>query len=152
MDARSLAKSLHPLEVKLLLRYAGDAAKGSELDAGLLQAELGYKEGQANQAFSWLAAKGLAAESSRSATTVYELTPLGREQAEKGSPEERILRFLSEKGPSRLPDICAGLGLEQKDVGSAFGQLSKEGALSMDADKKAVLSPGWFEAQHAKAD
>ncbi len=158
MDARSLVKSLHPLEVKVLLRYgtpdamaSGDAiaSGGDRLDSARLESELGYKEGHSNQAFSWLSAKGLAAEDGREARTVYELTPLGREFAEKGAPEERILRYLSEKGPSRLPDIAAGLGLEQKDVGSAFGTLSKEGALSMDGDKRAVLSTEWFEKAHA---
>ena len=140
MDASSLAKSLHPLEVKVLLRYAEGAALGDELDAARLGMELSYKEGQANQAFSWLAAKGLAAESSRAAKTIFELTPLGRTLSASGTPEERILAFLREKGPSRLPEIVAGLGLEQKDVGSAFGQLSKEGVLSMDSEKRASLS------------
>jgi phenylalanyl-tRNA synthetase alpha chain len=137
MDARSLVKSLHPLEVKVLLRYG----PGDRLDSRRLEAELGYKEGHSNQAFSWLSSKGLAAEDGREARTVYELTPLGREFAEKGTPEERMLRFLSEKGPARLPEIASSLGLEQKDVGSAFGILSKEGALSMDGEKRAVLAP-----------
>jgi len=145
LDPRSLVKSLHPLEVKVLLRYG----TGDRLDAARLEAELGYKEGHSNQAFSWLSAKGLAAEDGREARTVYEITPLGREFAQKGTPEERILRFLSEKGPARLPDIAQALGLEQKDVGSAFGLLSKEGALSMDADKRASLDAAWFEAAHA---
>jgi phenylalanyl-tRNA synthetase alpha chain len=144
MDARSLAKSLHPLEVKVLLRYDND----DRLDSSRLQAELDYKEGHSNQAFSWLCAKGLAVEDGREARVVYELTPLGREFAKVGSPDERILRFLSEKGAAKLPEICSGLGLEQKDVGSAFGQLSKEGALSMDGDKRAVLNKEWFEKAH----
>jgi phenylalanyl-tRNA synthetase alpha chain len=138
MDARSLVKSLHPLEVKILLRYAA----GDELDAGRLESELGYKEGQASQAFSWLVAKGLAAEASRSSTLVYELTPIGRELAEKGTAEERILAFLREKGGARLPEIVGALGLEQKDVGSAFGILSKEGLVAMDAEKKASARAG----------
>jgi phenylalanyl-tRNA synthetase alpha chain len=138
MDARSLVKSLHPLEVKILLRYG----PGDDLDAARLQADLGYKEGQANQAFSWLAAKGLAAEVSRSSTTVFELTPLGRVMAEKGSPEERVIALLKERGALRLPEIGAALGLEQKDVGSSFGLLSKEGLCAMDAEKKATLVAG----------
>jgi phenylalanyl-tRNA synthetase alpha chain len=133
MDARSMAKSLHPLEVKVLRRYG----IGDELDAGRLARELGYKEGQANQAFSWLAAKDLLHESSRSARTVYEITPLGRDLAAKGSPELRILAFLAEGGPASLPAIGTALGLEQKDLGSAFGALSKEGVLSMDEAKRA---------------
>ena len=153
MDVRSLVKSLHPLEVKVLLRYGDPDAIASgtdRLDSSHLQAELEYKEGHSNQAFSWLSAKGLAAEDGRDARTVYELTPLGREFAEKGTPDERILRFLAEKGPAKLPEIVQALGLEQKDVGSAFGVLSKEGALSMDADKRAVLDTAWFAAAHAE--
>ena len=127
MDARSLVKSLHPLEVKILLRYAA----GDELDAARLEAEPGYKEGQASQAFSWLVAKGLAIEAVRTTTLVYEITALGREAAEKGTAEERILAFLREKGGARLPEIAGALALEQKDVGSAFGILSKEGLVAM---------------------
>ena len=59
------------------------------------------------------------------------------------------MRFLKDKGPARLPDIAQALGLEQKDVGSAFGILSKEGALSMDGEKRAVISADWFLAAHA---
>jgi phenylalanyl-tRNA synthetase alpha chain len=142
MDARSLVKSLHPLEVKLLLRYADDGRSGEELDAARLQADLGYKEGQASQAFSWLAAKGLASESSRSSTTVFELTPLGRELVTTGTPEERLIGLLRDKGALRLPEIAQALGLEQKDVGSAFGLLSKEGFCAMDAEKRATLVAG----------
>ncbi|HUX39798.1 MAG TPA: phenylalanine--tRNA ligase subunit alpha [Rectinemataceae bacterium] len=148
MEAAILAKSLHQLEVKVLRDYS----PGEDLDAGRLVRELGYKEGQANQAFSWLAAKGLASESARIPRTVYEITPLGREFAVKGTPEDRILRHLADKGAAKLPEIVAALGLEQKDVGSAFGQLSKEGALVMDAEKRASLVSGWFEAKHDSAD
>ncbi|HRY56114.1 MAG TPA: phenylalanine--tRNA ligase subunit alpha, partial [Spirochaetia bacterium] len=101
--------------------------------------------------FSWLSAKGLCAETGRQARTVYELTPLGREYAEKGTPEERILRHLDRNGPATLPELVQALGLQQKDVGSAFGLLSKEGALAMDAGKRAALDRSWFEAAHGSA-
>lgn len=142
MDTKSLIRSLHPLEIKVLGRYK----PGETLSAARLASDLGYKEGQANQAFSWLSAKGLAGESGRTVRTVFELTPLGTEWISQGTPDERILRYLSDKGPARLPDICAALGLQQKDVGSAFGMLAKEGVLSMDAEKRAVLDPQWREA------
>jgi phenylalanyl-tRNA synthetase alpha chain len=155
MDARSLVKSLHPLEVKVLLRYGlPDAAApgGDRLDARLLEAELGYKEGHANQAFSWLCAKRLAAEDGREARMVYELTALGREFAKSGSYEERIVRHLRDSGAATLPDIAKALGIGQKDVGSAYGILAKEGALAMDAEKRASIRPEWFEAAHAAGD
>ncbi|MFZ4616839.1 MAG: phenylalanine--tRNA ligase subunit alpha [Rectinemataceae bacterium] len=145
MDARSIAKSLHPLEVKVLLHYGPE----DDLDAGRLIRDLGYKEGQANQAFSWLAAKALATEAGRSARIVYELTPFGRQAAVSGTAEERILKHLADSGPARLPEIVLALGLEQKDVGSAFGQLSREGALSLDGEKRAVLDPAWFDTAQA---
>jgi len=75
MDWDSLVKSLHPLEVKVLLTFG----PGSALTADLLGTKLDYKVGQSNQAFSWLVAKGLAAETGRSSQTVYEITDLGRE-------------------------------------------------------------------------
>jgi len=145
MDAAQLAKSLHPLEVKVLKAFPA----GASITAGDLEAKLSYKTGQANQAFSWLAAKGLAAEASRVRATVFELTEVGRAAQKDGTPEERMCRFLAEKGPMALPAVVEALGIEQKDAGSAFGLLSKEGALSMDAEKRVVLNEDWFKKGHA---
>ncbi len=138
MDASGVAKILHPLEVKILLRYRS----GTEIDAQKVREDLGYREGQENQAFSWLAGKGLIGETARSASTFYELTPLGQEYASVGLPEERIIKMLETTGPSPLPVIAQKLGLEQKTIGSAFGALAKEGALVMDAEKCARIVPG----------
>jgi phenylalanyl-tRNA synthetase alpha chain len=148
MDARSLAKTLHPLEVKVLLKYG----PGDRLDAARLAADLGYKEGHSNQAFSWLSAKALAAEDGRESSVVYELTALGREFAEKGTFDQRILKFLAgRKGGATLPEIAEALGLEQKDVGSAYGLLSKEGLVAMDADKRAAAAPGGKASERVEA-
>ncbi|GAB1455053.1 MAG: phenylalanine--tRNA ligase subunit alpha [Spirochaetia bacterium] len=136
MDIKSLVKTLHPLEIKVLLQY-GPADK---LDVGRLCSDLGYVEGHANQAQAWLIAKDLAAESGRTSRNVYELTPLGRSWHEGGTPEARIVSFINEKGPSAMSDICQSLGLEQKDAGSAFGRLSKEGVLSMSPEKRVMIA------------
>jgi phenylalanyl-tRNA synthetase alpha chain len=139
MDERSLVKTLHPLEVKVLLAYGPE----ERLDAAKLAVDLQYKEGHANQAFSWLSAKGLAVEDGRDVRIVYELTALGREYAEKGTPDQRILKFLeARKSGATLPEIAEALGLEQKDVGSAFGLLSKEGVLVMDGEKRVSIAAG----------
>ncbi|MCX7025315.1 MAG: phenylalanine--tRNA ligase subunit alpha [Spirochaetes bacterium] len=145
MDIKAMVRTLHPLEVKVLNHYK----PGTELSAERLVKELGYIEGQANQALNWLCGKELAVESGRVSKTVYELTPLGKEWFETGTPDERILRHLSEKGAARLPDLAQALAIPPKDVGSAFGILSREGALSMDSGKRAVLDTGWFEAAHS---
>ncbi len=133
MDWDNLVKSLHPLEVKILLNFAPGAA----LTADLLAQKLDYKVGQSNQALSWLVAKTLAAETGRSTKTVYEITDLGREQLAGGTPEENLLKAL-EKGPIPMSEAASLLGLEQKDMGSAYGQLSKEGLLAMDETKRIV--------------
>ncbi|HWR11756.1 MAG TPA: phenylalanine--tRNA ligase subunit alpha [Rectinemataceae bacterium] len=138
MDAVSVAKTLHPLEVRILLKYE----RGSEIDAPMVRNDLGYREGQENQAFSWLSGKGLIEETARTVSVLYEITPLGSEYAEKGTPEERIFGFLESSGPARLPELAEKLGLEQKNIGSAFGLLSKEGVVCMDADKRASKVAG----------
>jgi phenylalanyl-tRNA synthetase alpha chain len=138
IDVKEIIKGLHPLEVRVLRKYR----PGEALDAGRLAADLGYKTGQANQTFSWLSAKNLIEEKSRVRRTFFELTDLGTEYTEKGTPEERILKLLEEKGPLTLPEISRALGLENKDVGSAFGGLSKDGVLGLDGDKKArIIGP-----------
>ncbi len=138
MDGQT--RELHPLEVKVLLRYG----TGEAISHARLAADLAFKEGQANQALSWLAAKGFVAETGRVTRVSCELTDIGRDHLANGTPEERILRLLAERGGRTLPDIAADLGMEAKDVGSAFGALTKDGAVRMDPDKRATV------AEHAK--
>ena len=133
MDISGIIKNLHPLEIKVLLKYT----QKDELPSARLQKELDYKEGHANQAFSWLGGKELVKEISRTPHTFFEITDLGKELSEKGTVEERVVSFLKENGAKVLPEIASSLGLEQKDIGSAFGQLSKEGILAMNPEKKA---------------
>ncbi|HDQ15370.1 MAG TPA: phenylalanine--tRNA ligase subunit alpha [Sediminispirochaeta sp.] len=138
-------KSLHPLEVKTLRHVK----PGEEFDTERLVMELSFNIGQCNQAFSWLAAKGFIEEARRSERVVYELTELGRSYAEKGTPEERIVEVLEQEGPMKMPELARRLGLENRDVGSAYGQLSKEGVLSMDAEKN-VSSTGEGASERMK--
>jgi len=132
------ARELHPLEVKVLLQYGPTDA----VSHARLVADLGYNLGQANQALSWLAAKGYAAETARAQRVFYEITDFGRECIEKGTYEQRIVELLQAAGPLPLPEIARKLGMEAKDVGSAFGGLSKEKVLAMDAEKRAAPAPG----------
>ena len=113
-------KSLHPLEIRLLRHVS----KNEEITTERISSELSYKLGQCNQSFSWLAAKEYISELSRKLRTLYEITETGKEYVSKGTPEIRIINHLKEKGPMKMPQIAKDLGLENKDVGSAFGQLS----------------------------
>ena len=136
-DIKNIVKNLHPLEVQILLAYK----KGDELSIEKVEKELKFKQGNGNQALSWLAGKGLVSEIRREKTVYYEMTALGQEWKEKGSPEERIIELIkSAKDSLRLPDIAQSLKMENKDIGSAFGNLSKQGVLAMDSEKKVVFS------------
>lgn len=128
-----MIKNLHPLEIKVLLRYG----QNDELTSERLKKDLNYKEGHANQAFSWLSGKNLLKEVSRTPHVYYELTDFGRKVADTGMAEPRIVSYLKENGAKTMQEIASALGLENKDVGSAFGSLKKEGILSMGEGGKA---------------
>ena len=141
IDIQNTVKNLHPLEVRILLQYK----KGDELTIEKVERELGFKPGNGNQALSWLAGKGLVSEIRRETAVFYELTGLGQEWKEKGSPEERILELIRQRlnmtlERPRLPEIAEALKMENKDIGSAFGNLSKLGVLAMDGDKKVTIT------------
>lgn len=138
MDVDVIIKTLHPLEVRVLSHFSPkDVITVEAIIEGL-----GFNLGQCNQALSWLSAKECVTERSRTQRVVYELTDLGRDYREQGTPEERIVGQLREKGPARLPELAAALALENRDVGSAYGQMSREGLLDMDGEKRVVLKDG----------
>lgn len=126
-------KTLHPLEIKTLLQ--GD----DDIYAEKLIEKLSFKLGQCNQAFSWLFAKNLIEEKSRIKRMIYEITEVGREQQKNGTPSELIFSLVKEKGAMTLPEINKALSFENKDTGTAFGQMSKEGIMALDGEKQACL-------------
>jgi len=134
MDIDLILKNLHPLEIKILLAFTKDMM----LSAKLLIDKLDFKEGHANQAFSWLAMKGLIKENKRTKHVFYEETELGLSYAKNDIPEKRVFSFIKEKGKAKLPEIATKLGISQKEAGSAFSFLSKDGAVSMDEEKNVV--------------
>jgi phenylalanyl-tRNA synthetase alpha chain len=136
IDIQNTVKNLHPLEIRIILRFG----KGDELTIEKVEQELGFKPGNGNQALSWLAGKGLARELRRETAVLYELTDLGREWKERGSPEERIIELVRIQSGLRLPDIAQNLKLENKDIGSAFGSLSRLGVLAMDGEKRVIMA------------
>ncbi len=128
-------KNLHPLEVKVLLHVE----PGEEINNKTVISKLQYNVGQCNQAFSWLAGKGLIQDIRHVEKRSYELTDLGRRHQKEGTPEERIISFIDEKGPASIPELSSSLGLENKDTGSAFGNLSKEKIVAMNEEKAVML-------------
>jgi len=142
MDQPAAPRELHPLEVRVLLQYG----QGDSINQARLAADLGYNTGQVNQALSWLSAKGFVEETARASRVLYEITDFGRECMSKGTYEQRMVDLVAAQGALALPDIAKALGIEAKDVGSAFGGLSKDKVLAMDGEKRAALAPGGREA------
>ncbi|MDR1446618.1 MAG: phenylalanine--tRNA ligase subunit alpha [Treponema sp.] len=135
-DIQNTVKNLHPLEIKIIL----SGKRGDELSIEKVEKALNFKSGNGNQALSWLAGKGIVEEIRRESAVFYEMTDLGRQWKEKGSAEERIIELVRIKSGLRMPDIARELGMENRDVGSAFGSLSKLGILAMDGEKQVVMS------------
>lgn len=147
MNISNIIKNLHPLEIKVLLKYSDK----DELTSEKLIKELDYKEGHANQAFSWLGGKELLKETGRVAHTYYEITDMGKALAKDGTVEERVVSLLKDSGAKTLPEIASALKIENKDIGSAFGQLAKDGILKMNAEKKAEYTGAALPARIAVA-
>ena len=63
MIDQSAARILHPLEVRIILAFD----EGEIIDSQRVKQVLGFREGQEQQAFSWLLAKGVLEEAERSA-------------------------------------------------------------------------------------
>ncbi|MDR0601302.1 MAG: phenylalanine--tRNA ligase subunit alpha [Treponema sp.] len=129
-------KNLHPLEIRIILAYKRD----DELWVEKVERDLGLKKGNGNQALSWLAGKGIAGELRRETEVFFELTDLGREWKEKGTPAERIIELVRLKGNLTLPEIAGNLAMDNKDAGSAFGILSGFGVLAMDGEKRVNMA------------
>ncbi|GMO42393.1 MAG: phenylalanine--tRNA ligase subunit alpha [Termitinemataceae bacterium] len=136
MDIQNTVKNLHPLEIKTILHYK----ELDELYVEKLEKDLDFKAGNGNQALSWLNGKGIVAEKRRKTAIFYELTDCGHTFYEKGTHEERILELVSNKTGLSMPQIAAELKIENKDIGSAFGNLSKLGLLAMNDQKQVYVS------------
>ena len=134
MERQQLIKELHPLETRVLLHFK----QADSISSERLQQELGYKPGQSNQAFACLQAKQLIEETERTKVTEYSITDLGIEYRDKGTPEERLFKLVQSEGPRKLPEAARKLGLENKEVGSAFGAAAGWGLLAMDEQKQVV--------------
>ena len=136
MDIQSVVKNLHPLEVKIIRHYD----LKDELTIEKVESDLNLKSGNGNQALSWLFGKGIVSELRREKSIFFELSDLGREWKEKGTPEERVIELVRIKEGQVLPDIAQTLGISPKDSGSAFGTLSKFGVLGMDEQKRVIVT------------
>lgn len=124
-------KELHPLELRVLLCYdERDAFSPADIVA-----DVDLVLGQANQSISWLLQRGLIQEKSRTHEVIFELTELGKEWLEKGSPSQQLLEY-AKNNLGTLVELASALNIEQKEVGSAFGVISKSGFAKMNEEKQ----------------
>lgn len=131
MSMSEQVKTLHPLEIKAL-RWALNV---DQFTAATLGANALDNQGQARQAISWLGLKSFISEVSRSAESFFILTEFGSETLAKGLVEERILNLVKLEEGLTMGDLAGKLGIEQKDVGSAWGALSKSKKVTMGEGK-----------------
>ena len=127
-------RSLHPLEIKVLLNVAKDEI----FDDNTIIERCSFNTGWCNQAFSWLIAKKLIEQKDVKSVFFYEITDIGRNVLFSGFTEERMISALKEKSLS-LQELQQVLNEEQKNIGSAFAVLKKEGCVSVSEDKKLTL-------------
>lgn len=119
--------NLHPLEIKILLNFDINDI----LDEDIIISKLGYNIGQINQSISWLLSKNIVSKLDENIFYFYELTEFGLSQHRDGLIEQRIIDLLKTDKKIKLEDLALKLELEQKDIGSCYGLLSKEKVISI---------------------
>jgi phenylalanyl-tRNA synthetase alpha chain len=135
----SLIDSLHPLEVKVLLklseRLPQSLAGGMSEEA--LAREAGLEPSQASMAIEWLRAKQLITLQHEHIAHIVSLTEIGQQYFEKYAPIERILSAVRDGAQTgkrfTVQQIQSAEGLEPSEVSGAIGSLKKEGAIRIVA-------------------
>ncbi|WP_421622693.1 phenylalanine--tRNA ligase subunit alpha [Borrelia sp. MN22-0132] len=133
-DKFEVVRTLHPLEIKVILNYK----EGDEIFALRLAADLLYNEGQSNKTIEWLVAKGILKETFRKLNVFYRLTEKGVDALANGLVEERIISLVSRK-TVLVANLSSELEIDTRDAGKAFGNLSKEGVLSLGLGKEILV-------------
>ncbi|AWG42884.1 phenylalanine--tRNA ligase subunit alpha [Candidatus Borreliella tachyglossi] len=128
-----IVKTLHPLEIKVILNYKKD----DEIFSLRLIEDLLYNEGQSNKTIEWLSSKSIISEVFRKVNVFYRLTTKGLDALENGLIEEKIIDLISRK-TVLVANLSSELGIDVVDVGKAFGSLSREGVLSLGYGKEIV--------------
>lgn len=135
MSSSNQTDSLHPLEIQVL-RALGTANTDSLKDSELVQAT-SLASSQISMAVGWLLTKQLVRLVSETTTTQVALTEVGTQFQQAVSPSEWILQTVqtaSREGQSTtVKDLQATRTFQPSELSRAFGQLKKEGVLSLGA-------------------
>ncbi|MDH5429747.1 MAG: hypothetical protein OEY57_16420, partial [Nitrospirota bacterium] len=135
MSSPNQTDSLHPLEIQVL-RALGAASTESLKDSELVHATT-LASSQISMAVGWLLTKQLVRLVSETTTTHVALTEVGTQFQQTASPPEWILQTVqaaSQEGQTTtVKDLQATGTFQPTELSRAFGQLKKEGVLSLGA-------------------
>jgi phenylalanyl-tRNA synthetase alpha chain len=137
MKAEELAATLHPLEIRV---YEILQSRESFSDRELAQSGT-VTESQVRTVIEWQLAKGCMEHAGSSEEKWVELTDLGRRFL-AGTPEERLVAEVKQKGSVTVRDLMALEGIEKREAGSALGALRKSGVLAEDQAGQVKLTDG----------
>lgn len=136
MDINELIKTLHPIETKILIAIEPDR----NIDIQYLLDKTDLNEGQIRRGIDWLLSKNLIKEVSRRKIKKYKITDKGKEFLEKPLIEKSIIEFLKQHESVRIPDLMQNLPYDKKDIGSAIGNMRKEGEIIQQSEGQ--ITPG----------
>lgn len=131
----NLIKTLHPLEIKVIVNNEEE----DDISASIIIEKLGFNEGQANKTIEWLNSKGIIEEIYRKLNIFYKATERGLGALRDGFVEEKIINLVSQKAVL-ASNLALELDIDVKEVRKAFGNLLKEGILSLDLDKQIIIN------------
>jgi len=118
-DQIKLLETLHPLENKVLLCFA----ENESLPASEVMNKSGLDDSRLDMASGWLQSKEVLSVQDLSVTSLVSLTETGREYAEKGTPEMRIINALREGKQFTVKDVIQSWGMDPSEVSSSVGML-----------------------------
>jgi phenylalanyl-tRNA synthetase alpha chain len=133
MEAEHIARTLHPLERKVLALLD----RAQDFDELVKQSKL--KQVEVMRALQWMRNKKIVNLQEKK-TEIVKLGKNGKSYVEKGLPERILLKHLKDKeaGVSELSSI----GLSKEELSVAIGVLKKKAALDFEKNKIRLNSNG----------
>ncbi|RME29203.1 MAG: hypothetical protein D6806_01735, partial [Deltaproteobacteria bacterium] len=136
--ASKIAQTLHPMEVALL-QAVGDADGFWEDE---LAGKTGLDQAQVRTVIEWQKAKGCLEVADTRTSQWVELTDAGKNYLE-GTPEILLLEKLRKEGPElEIRQLTSHPGLDQREAGTALGNLRKLGLVRQAGEGRVALVEG----------
>ncbi|RLI61275.1 MAG: phenylalanine--tRNA ligase subunit alpha, partial [Candidatus Asgardarchaeum californiense] len=134
MDLKKTINELSQNEKKVLLTL--DMLKGKASPEEILNTGDFTQEVEVMNAASWLRSKNLVKIEDH-IKTVFSLGKEGKQFLQKGFPEKRALKIISEKGVAKLSDLSKELS--KNEIPIAVGWLKRKNWANIKKDKDTIL-------------